>query len=179
MRSFLFVFLSLCLSTQILAQDEISDPLGPEEMDKQPNFFLDNLEDANNPNENGEVRLFMYLTEDGEYTKEEAWVKPENVYQLYVTSTAETAENFPLEVLNFRHLQTLVFPLWKFEEVPSTVSYLPNLEYLDFQGAPITTLPKELGDLQYLQSVNLSQTKVTKNEIESLREIMPKVTFFQ
>lgn len=161
------------------AQDEIPKPLGPEEMNNQPNFFLDNLEDANNPNENGEVKLFMYLTENGEYRKEEAWVKPENVYQLYVTSTPETAEKFPLEVLGFRHLQTLVFPLWKFDEVPSTISYLPNLEYLDFQGAPITTLPKELGDLQYLQSVNLSQTKVTKDEIESLREKMPKVTFFQ
>jgi Leucine-rich repeat (LRR) protein len=179
MRMFLFVFFSLCLSTQILAQGEIADPLGPEEMNKQPNFFLDNLEDANNPNENGEVRLFMYLTEDGEYRKEETWIKPANVYQLYITSTPETANKFPLEVLNFPHLQTLVFPLWGFEELHPSVAYLPNLEYLDLQGAPITTLPKELGDLQYLRTINLSQTKVTKDEIESLREIMPKVTFFQ
>ncbi|MGK0388816.1 MAG: Leucine-rich repeat (LRR) protein [Maribacter sp.] len=179
MRMFLFVFFSLCLSTQILAQGEIADPLGPEEMDKQANFFLDNLNDANNPNENGEIRLFMYLTEDGEYRKEETWINPRNVYQLYVTSTPETATTFPLEILSFPHLQTLVFPLWKFEEVPSAISYFPNLEYLDLQGAPITTLPKELENLQYLQSINLSQTKVTKDEIENLREIMPKVTFFQ
>lgn len=179
---FLYSFvllLSLSVSS-LIAQDAEIEVLTPEEMNNQPNFFLDNLEDANLPNDKGEVKLFVFRNENGEYSKEEAWVKPEMVFQLYVTSTEENEKEFPLEVFSFPNLQTLVFPLWKFTEVPA---YLPNslakLQYLDLQGAPIASLPETLIDMKYLDSINLSETKVSDAELEKLKKLLPKVTFFK
>ncbi len=178
-----WILTCLCMVSYMfvsMAQDNPEVILGPEEINNQPNFFLDNLEDANLPNENGEVKLSFYRSENGERTREEAWVKPEMVYQLYVMGSKDREKEFPLEVFSFPNLQTLVFPMWKFDEIPVYISKsLPKLQYLDLQGSNVASLPETLQDMKYLDSVNISETKISDAELAKLRELLPSVTFFK
>lgn len=176
------IIFSLLLTTSLIAQDvqEINNGLlSVDEMKAQPNLFLENIEDAI-PNEEGKVKLFIYKDVNGTYESEEQWYKTDEVYQLYATGVQGKKDRFPLEVFSFPKLQTLVFPQWQFTKLPATISTsLPNLQYLDLQGTPITTLPQTLKQMKYLEYVNLTGTKVSQEEISRLKEEMPKVTFFQ
>lgn len=179
MKTFVVLLFSISLSTVLFSQEE-DMILSAEEISNQPNFFLDNLEDATSPNDKGEIRLFVFRKENGEMNKEEAWVKPEMVYQLYITSTEERANEFPMEAFNFPNLQTLVFPLWKFKELPVFLpKSLPKLEYLDIQGAPVSSIPETFTDMKYLNSLNITGTKIDDTTFAKLKETYPNVTFFR
>lgn len=186
MKFYYVLLFFICLNSLAYSQDEdnpanVADQvLTAEEISNQPNFFLDVLENANLPNDKDEVKLSVYRNESGERLKEDAWVKPEMVFQLYVMGSEETSNEFPMEAFSFPNLQTLVFPMWKFKEVPAYLpKSLPKLQYLDLQGSQISTLPETLAEMKHLDTVNLIGTNVSDTELERLKKLLPNVTFFK
>jgi hypothetical protein len=176
MKATYLMLLGLLFATASFAQGEL---LSPEEMDKQPNYYLVNVEDAFTPNDNGEVKLYFYTYEDGKFSKEETWAKPDDVYQLYVLPYDNDATRFPKEVFLFKNLQVLVLGMWEFTEIPDTApGNLPNLQYLDLQNTKITSLPKGVAGWEHMDYLNLMGTEVGDKEKARIKETLPRIQMF-
>ncbi len=153
--------------------------LSYEELDQETTYYLEKVEDVVTPNDNGEVQLYVYDFKADPISKEAVWVKPEDVYILYVRHYDNDASRFPLEVYLFPKLQTLVLGLWEFEEVPSTIDKrLPNLQYLDLQSTKISALPETIKECKHLEFLNIGGTKISSETKKTIQEWLPKVTIF-
>ncbi len=179
---FIYCFTVLgLLSSSIFAQDlaEKGILLSDEEMKISPDYYLLNPDDVGNLNEEGQIRLYQYIVEEGEYKREEKWVERGEVRKLYVSYTDDKLGEFPKEVFEFENIQTLVMASWQFESIPWDLAVkLPNIQYLDIQGAKVRTLPDNFSDLKHLKYLNLSGTLISEMTKNALREMLPKVTFF-
>lgn len=177
MKATYLMLFGLLFATASFAQS--GELLSPEEMDKQLNYYLVKVEDAFTPNDEGQVKLYLYEYTDGKFNKEEVWVKPDEVYQLYVLPYDNDATRFPKEVFLFKNLQVLVLGMWEFTEIPATAtSNLPNLQYLDLQMTKISKLPASVGDWKYMDYINLLDTKVDDKERGRIKEALPNASIF-
>jgi Leucine-rich repeat (LRR) protein len=64
-----------------------------------------------------------------------------------------------------------------FETIPSCISGISNLEYLDLYDTPIRNLPVSLEELDHLQKIDLSGIKFSPEFQESWLQRMPEVTW--
>ncbi len=170
-----FLFVGLSIS---FAQAE-GEPLSPEDIEKEPHYYLKNLEDAT-PNEDGLVKVYLMKYTDKTVEWEEKLIPPGKVYQLYIYPYDMDTKAFPKQVFNFPRLQVLALPMCEFSSIPDNiVEKLPNIQYLDLQSTPVTALPSNINDWKFLEYLNLSATKVPANDVESLEKAKPTLIVFR
>ncbi len=175
MKSMYLFILGLFLTASLTAQT--GELLGPDDMQKQLNYYLGNVKKALEPNENGEVELYVYTNKNGEYARQEVWVKPEKVYKLIVADYENDATQFPMEVFLFPNLQDLYLNMWQFTEVPASMSKnLPNLQSLDLSNTAISSLPSSFGDFKHLEFLIIAGSKMTDPAKTKIKALLPKTT---
>lgn len=139
------------------------------------NYYID-ISLPNAPNEDGTVNLILYKRNGTEFSKEEVAVDTKEVFNLYVISPP-IAEPYPFPTITyqFSNLRTLFLGGLNFVEMPeNTFEKFPNLEYLDLQSTPISKLPASINQLNYLNTLYISGTKIPKGELPNIKKIIPE-----
>ncbi|WP_000541501.1 leucine-rich repeat domain-containing protein, partial [Leptospira interrogans] len=58
--------------------------------------------------------------------------------------------------------------------LPKEIGQLQNLQYLDLNDNQLTTLPEEIKQLQNLRELNLGDNSITSKERNRIRKLLPK-----
>ena len=166
MKSF---YLTLAFSIGILSgiAAQSKGPLPAAVVAKKPNYALQQLSDAAT-DASGMVTLLNMKTNETEK------VHRDSVYRLMVYPPMDQAAepNFPMEVLAFSNVQELWVGMRPFTSLPEAIGGLRNLESLDLSDTKITTLPKSVLTLDHLRNLVLYGTAIPKEEMARLNTML-------
>jgi energy-coupling factor transporter ATP-binding protein EcfA2 len=79
----------------------------------------------------------------------------------------------PGEIGGLEYLFYLYLNNNQLTSLPPEIGKLKNLYALDLSYNQLTSLPKEIGELQYLNSLTLNGNKISKDEINKLKKLLP------
>lgn len=85
----------------------------------------------------------------------------------------EFTEDIMPIIVKLKELTDLDLSANKISSIPAEIGSLDALEDLDLSENPITSLPPEIKNLKKLESLYLYQTKISDQDIEKLKKLLP------
>ena len=83
-------------------------------------------------------------------------------------------DRLPARFRELQNLATLDLSVNKFTHLPIVITELRNLQTLNLSANELTSIPAEIGNLNKLKKLDLSRNKISKNDIDKIRRLLPR-----